>query len=120
MSTYPILMYHGIHDRPETPGHYDPVYSVTPSCFGQHLDWLIKNGYRTVLLDEVLQSTKQEKVVVITFDDGDVSNYLLAAPLLEERGMRAEFFVTTGRIGKAGSMTAEQLATLAKRGMSIQ
>lgn len=40
-------------------------------------------------------SSRKERLLV-TFDDGLRSNYEVAAPLLEERGMRGLFFCTTG------------------------
>jgi len=41
--------------------------------------------------------------LVVSFDDGLFSNYEVAAPMLEERGMRGFFFVTTGLPDAGGS-----------------
>ena len=41
--------------------------------------------------------------LVVSFDDGLLSNYEVAAPMLEERGMRGFFFVTTGLPDAGGS-----------------
>lgn len=41
--------------------------------------------------------------LIISFDDGLRSNYEVAAPMLEERGMRGFFFVTTGLPDDGGS-----------------
>jgi peptidoglycan/xylan/chitin deacetylase (PgdA/CDA1 family) len=121
MHTYPILMYHGIHDSSQDEGIYDPVYSVGVSRFKEHLDWLMEEGYQTVLLREILKNPNLKKSVVITFDDGDRSNFSAALPLLVERKMKAEFFITTNRIDRQpGAVTGEQVRELFAAGMSVQ
>jgi peptidoglycan/xylan/chitin deacetylase (PgdA/CDA1 family) len=54
--------------------------------------------------------------VFLTFDDGGVSAYTEIAPILESRGWRGLFFVTTDRVGSAGFLSAEQIRGLASRG----
>ena len=90
----PVLMYHGLHASADDPGRFDPVYSVTPEEFRRQLDWLVENGYRAVRLRDLETPDNSAKAVVISFDDGDVSNRTVALPLLKERGLAAEFFVT--------------------------
>ncbi len=58
--------------------------------------------------------------VVISFDDGDVSNYSVALPLLKERGFAAEFFVTADFIDQPGMLTATDTRALADAGMGVQ
>jgi peptidoglycan/xylan/chitin deacetylase (PgdA/CDA1 family) len=56
----------------------------------------------------------------ITFDDGHVSNYELAAPILESRGLRAMFFITVGWTGnKSGYMNWDELRALHDAGQVI-
>lgn len=75
--------------------------------------------------------------VLLTFDDGLSSNFEIAAPLLEERGMRGFFFVTTGLLdssaprefcaeheiilppGEDRGMTWGEVRELASRGHAI-
>jgi peptidoglycan/xylan/chitin deacetylase (PgdA/CDA1 family) len=57
-----------------------------------------------------------DQPVVLTFDDGGVSAYERIAGMLEGFGWRGHFFVTTGWIGKAGFLNAEQIRELEKRG----
>jgi peptidoglycan/xylan/chitin deacetylase (PgdA/CDA1 family) len=117
----PVLMYHGLHGDARDPGRYDAVYSVHPDAFAQQLDWLRENGYRCVrLCDADLEHDAGEKRVVLSFDDGDISNLEIALPLLTARGMVAEFFVTTGLIGQSGMLGAEGVRTLARAGMGVQ
>ena len=115
----PVLMYHGLHADAAQRGRFDAVYSVQPREFAAQLDWLRSNGYRTILLRDVA-SARDAKAVVITFDDGDASNLEIALPLLRERGMLAEFFVTADFVDQPGMLTAHELRALADAGMGVQ
>lgn len=116
---FPVLMYHGIQDSENEQGHYDPVYSVTHQQFSEQLDWLLANGYQARTLAQAEKAASTEKVVVITFDDGDITNYSAALPQLSERSMRAEFYITTDWIGNDFSMTEDQLRKLDQLGMPV-
>jgi peptidoglycan/xylan/chitin deacetylase (PgdA/CDA1 family) len=116
----PVLMYHGLHKDAQSRGRYEPVYSVRPTEFAAHLDWLIEQGYRSVRLRDLSPSAADAKSVVISFDDGDVSNAEVALPLLRERSMVAEFFVTSDFVGQTGMLTAADVRTLVDAGMSVQ
>jgi peptidoglycan/xylan/chitin deacetylase (PgdA/CDA1 family) len=120
-SMLPILMYHGLHADEQAHGRYDPVYSVRPDDFARQLDWLLANGYRTVRSgDRAMQAPRDDtRPVAITFDDGDVSNVEVALPLLRERGMTAEFFITSDFIGQEGMVNAADMRALAAAGMGI-
>lgn len=59
------------------------------------------------------------KKVVLTFDDGLLSDYEKALPVLVANGVRATFFVTCNNIGKAGYMDHRQIMELASYGMEI-
>jgi len=115
----PVLMYHGLHADTAQRGRFDAVYSVQPQEFASQLDWLRANGYRTVLLRD-LDNMRDGKRVVITFDDGDASNAEVALPLLRERGMVAEFFVTADFVEQPGMLRAAELRELVAAGMSVQ
>src|SRR5690606_21962509 len=117
-ASLPVLMYHGLHPGPDAPGRFDPVYSVHPDAFAAQLDWLQRNGYRAVAASD-REALEDGRRVVITFDDGDVSNLEIALPLLRERGMVATFFVTSGFVGQPGMLSPRQVAALAEAGMEI-
>lgn len=114
----PVLMYHGLHTDEHTAGRFDAVYSVTPDAFAAQLDWLQANDYHSVRLNAPF--TPSGKPVVISFDDGDVSNVRIALPLLHQRGMVAEFFITSDFIGQPGMLTAQDVRMLAQAGMGVQ
>lgn len=115
----PVLMYHGLHGTPHDAGFHDPVYSVRPRDFEQQLQWLRQHGYQTVLLRDVGTRTPANSVV-ITFDDGDISNLTVALPALARRAMCAEFCITTDYIGRRGSLDEEGVRLLAEAGMGVQ
>lgn len=99
------LMYHGIHDGAASPGHFDPVYSVARARFARQLDWI------------AAQESRER--FHVTFDDGDVSNALVALPMLRERGLRATFFVTGGFIDRSGMLARRDVRALAEAGMHV-
>jgi peptidoglycan/xylan/chitin deacetylase (PgdA/CDA1 family) len=111
--------------------------------FRRQLAWLRRHfqvidfaAFDRVMRGDHLESSRP--AVLLTFDDGLVSNYEVAAPLLEEAGIRALFFVVPSfsvlgpdearrfyrdRIrltqGFEPSMTPQQIRDLAERGHTI-
>lgn len=87
-----ILMYHHISTR--TP----PSTSTSPERFKEHLDLLERDGFQVWPLDRVVQHLQRrrpmpDKVAVITFDDGFISVYENALPLLKERQLPFTVFI---------------------------
>jgi peptidoglycan/xylan/chitin deacetylase (PgdA/CDA1 family) len=100
-----VLAYHEV--MPES----DYSYCVTSRVFAEHM----------ALLDSVAKSSDPKLPVQITFDDGERSQYLNAAPLLAEHGISATYFVTPGLIGTAAKFLGwHELKTLQNAGHSIQ
>lgn len=56
---------------------------------------------------------------VITFDDGLISDFEIAYPLLQGKGLAATFFVTATNIGRRGYCSVQQLREMAAGGMEI-
>ena len=85
----PIIMYHHILEDSRLLGDY----VISPGQLESDLDYLQELGYTTVLPSEVEafvrgEGTLPEKPIMITFDDGNKSNYIYAYPILQERGMK--------------------------------
>lgn len=100
-----VLAYHEV--MPES----DYAYCVTSASFAQHL----------ALFDSVSKHTVPKLPIQITFDDGERSQYLNAAPLLAEHGISATYFVTPGLIGTAAKFLGwDELKALQNAGHSIQ
>jgi peptidoglycan/xylan/chitin deacetylase (PgdA/CDA1 family) len=71
------------------------------------------------VLDEEMRPDAPASVV-LTFDDGHVSNWSLALPLLLDAGFTATFYVVVGRVDKDPEcLTTGQLRELAEQGMHI-
>jgi peptidoglycan/xylan/chitin deacetylase (PgdA/CDA1 family) len=96
------------------PGPLAARYKLDPDRFAAHLDGIRGRAVSVGVVD----GDSPAPTCAITFDDGGASA-LLAADLLEARGWRGHFFVTTGRVGTPGFLTAEQVAELARRGHGV-
>lgn len=102
-----ILAYHEI-----VPGVESYRYAVACSVLNEHLALITK------LATENRTPAPASRV---TFDDGHLSNYRFAAPLLEKHGIRGTFFVIGSNISnKPNYMTWEELRQLVFRGHEVQ
>lgn len=112
-----VLMYHGLYHGEDTSriDAEDLPYAVSTDNFVKQLDSL-KNKKVGLINDAVGELPD----VVITFDDGHISNYDLAMPLLAERGLTAYIFVTGKFVGSRPHFChAEHLQKMAQGGMEI-
>ncbi len=102
----PVLCY---HNTCPPDGH-------TPQQLARHLDCIRDMGFSTLGASQIVDAVKGKNrvkypAVGITFDDGHVSNWLYALPLLKTRNMRATFFVCTDFIGSGSLRTTEKCET---------
>jgi len=70
-------------------------------------------------LELVLDAVVGRDDVRITFDDGNASDVEVALPRLRERGLRAEFFVLAGELGKPGRVDRDGVKELLAAGMTV-
>jgi peptidoglycan/xylan/chitin deacetylase (PgdA/CDA1 family) len=102
-----IIRYHAIRPTPALEKSViPPGICHTSEQLRAHLIVLRKH-FRPLALPELLRildsgEAPPPRSVVLTFDDGFADNYLVAAPILDEFGIKASFFLTTGLIGTAG------------------
>lgn len=94
----PVLMYHHIDDSIND-------VTVTQETFESHMQALSDAGYTTISTAELYEyvmgnGVLPEKPLLITFDDGYLSNYDIAYPILEKYGMKATIFVIGSSVGK--------------------
>lgn len=92
----PVVMYHSIN-RPRPDWLWSGL-SCPPALFARQLEALSRAGYRTVGMDEVRDhqtagGPPPGKVVVLSFDDGYLDNWVHAVPLLRRYGMRGVVYV---------------------------
>jgi peptidoglycan/xylan/chitin deacetylase (PgdA/CDA1 family) len=102
-----VLSFHGIG----TPPAWIPVdevqYWISAAAFA---DFAAKAGAWT---------RKTGMPILATFDDGNRSDLLVAAPLLQSHAIPGAFFVCTGRFGRADWLDEKDLAELAAQGFEI-
>jgi peptidoglycan/xylan/chitin deacetylase (PgdA/CDA1 family) len=84
----PILMYHVISSPPAN-APYPELY-VPRASFAAEVGWLARRGYHAVTLQEVFDSwrgarTLPAKPIVLSFDDGYLSDVTNALPVLRAR-----------------------------------
>lgn len=100
----PVLMYHHLLPQNEVYGMYaDNNIVVTVETFQAQVAQLKELGYQTITLSELNGYLKGEKMipeksVVITFDDGYLSNYEYGLPILKEAGYTGVIFLLTGYV----------------------
>ena len=85
----PILMYHVI-SSPSADARYPSLF-VNSGEFVAQLRYLVTHGYHAVTLQQLYdfwhgRGRLPRRPVVLSFDDGNPSDFLVAAPLLRELG----------------------------------
>lgn len=119
-----VLMYHGIHESRADRGRFDPRYSLRPGQFAEQMrilrdlrlaGWLPVAGEPLV----APEAPSGRHMVLVTFDDGDVSNLEQALPILQESGLAAVFFITRNFVGQRGMLSRAGVRELADAGMVI-
>ncbi|MEZ5492153.1 MAG: polysaccharide deacetylase family protein [Gammaproteobacteria bacterium] len=115
-----IVQYH--HVATDTPAST----SLSPSDFQRHLTYLRDNDFNVMPLDQMLESLRSrqpipDRSVAITFDDGYLSIYDTAYPMLREFDFPFTVFISTGPIdnGQAGFMSWSQLREMSEHGALI-
>lgn len=97
----PILMYH--HITPDA-NIVRSDMTITPERFEEHIVDLFAMGYTPVFLEELISFVESgeklpEKPICITFDDGYLSNYEYAFPILKKYNTKANIAVIGATIG---------------------
>lgn len=102
-----ILLYHRIADD-------NSKFSVSGVCFKQQMQYLFKNNYNVVSLEEAIDYIKNkqtipQKTVVITFDDG-YKDFLEAFKILNEYNFPVTVFLPTSFIGSVNAWETEEMS----------
>lgn len=113
------LMYHAIGANGAVAAGQDPHYSIDRDVFARHLRDCRATGSAVSSARDWLAGPR-EPAILLSFDDGHVSNHGEALPLLLEHGCSADFFVNSGNVGTPGFATWSQLREMAAAGQSIQ
>lgn len=109
----PVLMYHRVNaDLPPS------ATVVSPVVFDQHMRILRNAGYKTTTVGELgkrisEKKLKNEKLVVITFDDG-WRDSLAAVDIMKRYGFSGTYYVMSNTFNNPVYMSMEDVKTLAK------
>jgi peptidoglycan/xylan/chitin deacetylase (PgdA/CDA1 family) len=119
----PILLYHRITPPPSN----DPIdarYYISPQDFDQQMQALHDWGYTSIpislLADAIVNGAElPARPVVITFDDGDISVFEYAYPIMAKYGFAGVAYIVGNRLQADGFMNPEQLQRLVRHGWEI-
>ncbi|GEQ85839.1 polysaccharide deacetylase [Patiriisocius marinistellae] len=116
MAKLPILMYHNIAET-ESNG-----LTISATKIEEQFKYLANKNFRSYHFSELNDYSKLpgKRNVVITFDDGFLSQLEFAVPLLKKYNLKATFFIPLAYLGKNDAwhtkslpiMTSEILKTL--------
>ena len=119
----PVLMYHQIRHNATA------LDRVTPTSFSQQMDFLHKNGFSTITLNDYDQWRRGRKEipmrpVIITFDDGWRSVYEEALPVMKKYGFKGteNIIIAYMNRSKGGDsyMHEDMLHELRREGWDLQ
>ena len=133
----PILLYHRLisRDRAERGLVRDDemIWVSYDTSFAEQMAYLREAGYTALCFDDYLairagQRPMPPKPVILTFDDGYLSNYTIAYPVLKKYGYKATVFVSpepdehTRQLieGIDGFLDTAQICEMVDQGVSIQ
>ena len=81
--------------------------------------WMAVDHFAAFTAQAARWSSHTGVPLVFTFDDGNASDLLAAAPVLQSHGLPGAFFACTGRIGQPDYLSAPDLRELAARGFEV-
>lgn len=111
-----ILLFHNITRNPSS-----DFYSVTGDFFKELLNQVKESSTGIKALRDFYDNAlrNQDKSIVLTFDDGALSDYEIIFPLLKEFNFCASFFITVNFVGKKGFMQWDMIKELKDNNMEI-
>lgn len=118
-----ILAYHSIGESVAEVGAN--LYCVPVAEFRKQMEYVARVTKRQRYKETKIQETShkstraQDTGIEVTFDDGDITNYTKAYPILKEFGMKASFFIIVEWVGAKGYMNWDQIKELEQAGMTI-
>jgi peptidoglycan/xylan/chitin deacetylase (PgdA/CDA1 family) len=105
-----ILAYHSVQADARAP------MVVSADSFRRQLEHVSRH-FNVITFTQLLQLARDDQgvswqgpLVIVTFDDGYQDNITIAAPILEDFGLSACFFVATGYIGGVRRFAWDQVA----------
>jgi len=115
----PILLYHRIAYSP-----IDSRYYVTPEKFEEQIKLLHDWEYTVIPVELLVKAIKDgadlpPRPIILTFDDGDISVYESAFPIMQKYGLTGVVYIVGNYMNTEGYMSAEQIKELAAAGWEV-
>jgi len=119
----PILLYHRISDPPE-PGSSAARYYIPPYDFETQMQTLHDWGYTAIPISLLITAINggaplPPRPVVITFDDGDISVYTAAFPIMQRFGYMGVIYLVADRLQSDGFIGAAEVKVLTGAGWEV-
>ncbi|MCC6289441.1 MAG: polysaccharide deacetylase family protein [Chitinophagaceae bacterium] len=120
----PVLCYHQIREWRSRETRLAKDVVVPPARFKSQLQILADSGYHTILPDDLYNyltkgTALPSKPIMLTYDDGDVDQYNIAAPEMAKHGFKGVFFIMTISTGRSIYMSEDQIKKLSDDGHVI-
>ena len=111
-----MLMYHRILEDADCADYPFPSLVMPRSLFEAQVEWLAEHA-RVSTVSNALSHAHDSSIhtrplICLTFDDGYVDNFELAAPMLEARGLCGTFFITAGAVEAQKTLWHDRAATM--------
>ncbi len=115
-----ILLYHEFTKNAPANAQYSVV--STPERFEENIRYILDRGYTIIPLEALIEYQNgtralPQKSVILTFDDGYLSNYTMIYPILKKYNIPATIFVTVSTMDGAGKMTWAQMKEMESSGL---
>jgi peptidoglycan/xylan/chitin deacetylase (PgdA/CDA1 family) len=119
----PILLYHRIAEPPDATAA-SARYYVTPADFEQQMQALYEWGYTVIPMSLLVTAVTQgadlpQRPIVISFDDGDISVYTTAFPIMQRYGFTGINYLVGNRLGVDGFMGVNEIKALTNAGWEV-
>lgn len=121
----PILVYHSVAPVHAGQSAEQRLLDVDAAIFRQQMNYLAANKFTVIPLGALIDALQGHgsvppRAVAITFDDGWLTQYENALPILEQMHFTATFFVITAQVGRGSMyMNVDELTTLQRAGMVV-
>ncbi len=100
-----VLAYHQIRDVEYSDDYKTRLFITSTEIFEKEMKYLYDNGYTSISFTDYINYLKDKtknpipkKSVIISFDDGYITQYTNAFPILKKYNLKATFFIYMGCI----------------------